>query len=230
MEQTNHKGNHSDRRPRGSNVRQRQRIKRQPRARKERIANRGDHALHRDNAADPNPHLRMRVAKTVHQAHQYQHDGNGVQGIEHGHREHEDYVEAHVGEHARKRREHKGENREGAAHGLIGSLRSPFDHIRLAEVTRAAADKANTHVHAGEEKDRKDHDRAGKTKVHGGRAGKDGGAVGGIGHHGAELRAGKRQAAVDDGHEHAGDHTGTRNLEGHAPIVGNAELMDGLAG
>ena len=66
MEQTDHKGNHGNRRPRGSNVRKRQRIERQPRARKERIEDRGDHALHRDNAADPNPHLRMRVAKTLH--------------------------------------------------------------------------------------------------------------------------------------------------------------------
>ena len=65
--------------------------------------------------------------------------------------------------------------------------------------------------------------------MHGGRAGKDGGAVGSVGHHGAELHAGKAQAAVDDGHEHACDHAGTRNLEGHALVIGNAELMDGLS-
>ena len=64
--------------------------------------------------------------------------------------------------------------------------------------------------------------------MHGGRAGKDGGAVGGIGHNRAELHAGKRQAAVDDGHEHAGDHTRTRDLEGHALVIGHAQLVDGL--
>ena len=64
--------------------------------------------------------------------------------------------------------------------------------------------------------------------MHGGRAGKDSGAIGGIGHHGAELRAGKRQAAVDDGHEHAGDHTGARNLKGHALVIGNAQFVNGL--
>ena len=191
MEQADHKRHHGNRRPRGSNVCQRQRIERQPCARKERIADRGDHALHSNDAADPDPHLRMSVAKAVHQAHKHQHNGNGVQGVEHGHREHKDHVETHVGKHARKRREHKGENRKGTAHGLLGSLRSPFDHIRLAEVTRAAADEADAHVHAGEEKDRKDHDRAGKIKVHGGRTGEDGSAVGGIGHHGAELHTGK---------------------------------------
>ena len=37
-------------------------------------------------------------------------------------------------------------NRKGAAHGLLGSLRSPFNHIRLAEVARAAADEADAHV------------------------------------------------------------------------------------
>ena len=57
---------------------------------------------------------------------------------------------------------------------------------------------------------------------------KNRGAVGGIGHNRAELHAGKAQAAVDDGHEHAGDHTGTRNLEGHALVVGNAQLVNGL--
>ena len=228
MEQADHKCHHGNRRPRGTDIRQRQRIKRQPCARKERITDRGDHTLHRDNAADPNPHLRMRVAKAVHQAHQYQHDGNGIQGVEHGHREHEDHVESHVGEHARKRSEHKGEHRKGTAHDLLGGLRSPFNHIRLAEVTRAAADKANAHVHAGKEEDGEDHDRAGKPKVHGGRSGKDGSAVGSVGHHGAELHTGKAQAAVDDGHEHAGDHTGTRNLEGHALVIGNTQLVDGL--
>ena len=64
--------------------------------------------------------------------------------------------------------------------------------------------------------------------MHGGRAGEDGGSVGGIGHHGAQLRAGKRQTAVDDGHEHTSDHAGARNLEGHALVVGNAQLVDGL--
>lgn len=39
---------------------------------------------------------------------------------------------------------------------------------------------------------------------------------------------GKRQAAVDDGHERAGDHAGARNLEGHALVIGNAQLVDGL--
>ena len=170
----------------------------------------------------------MSVAKAVHQAHQYQYDSNGIQGVEHGHREHEDHVEAHVGKHARKRCEHKREDCEGAAHGLLGSLRSPFNHIRLAEVTRAAADEADAHVHAGKEKDRKDHDRADKAKVHGGRAGKDGGAIGSVGHHGAELHTGKAQAAVDDGHEHAGNHTGTRNLKGHSLVIGHTQLVDGL--
>ena len=64
--------------------------------------------------------------------------------------------------------------------------------------------------------------------MHGGRAGKDGGAVGSIGHNRAELHAGKRQAAVDDGHEHAGDHTRTRDLEGHTLVIGHAQLVDGL--
>ena len=64
--------------------------------------------------------------------------------------------------------------------------------------------------------------------MHGGRTGEDGGAVGGVGHHGAELHTGKAQAAVNDGHEHAGDHTRTRNLEGHALVIGNAQLVDGL--
>jgi len=64
--------------------------------------------------------------------------------------------------------------------------------------------------------------------VHGGRASKDCSAVGGVGHHGAELHTGKGQAAIDDGHEHAGDHTGTRNLEGHAFVIGNTQLVDGL--
>lgn len=125
MEQADRKGNHGNRRPRGTDIRQRQCIERQPRARKERIADRGDHTLHSNHAADPHPHLRMSVAKAVHQAHQYQYDGNGIQGVEHGHREHKDHVEANVGKHARKRREHKGEDREGAAHGLLGGLRSP---------------------------------------------------------------------------------------------------------
>ena len=84
VEQADHKRHHGNRRPRGSNVCQRQRIERQPRARKERIADRGNHALHCDNAADPNPHLRMRVAKTVHQTHKHQHDGDGGTGREHG--------------------------------------------------------------------------------------------------------------------------------------------------
>ena len=170
----------------------------------------------------------MSVAKAVHQAHKHQHNGDGIQSVEHGYREHKDHIEAHVGEHARKRREYKGEDREGAAHGLLGSLRSPFNHIRLAEVARAAADEADAHVHAGEEEDGEDHDRAGKAKVHGGRAGKDCSAVGGVGHHGAELHTGKCQAAIDNGHEHAGDHTGARNLEGHALVIGNAQLVDGL--
>ena len=65
-------------------------------------------------------------------------------------------------------------------------------------------------------------------KVHGGRAGEDGGSVGGIGHHGAQLRAGKRQTAVDDGHEHTSDHAGARNLEGNALVIGNAQLVDSL--
>lgn len=77
-------------------------------------------------------------------------------------------------------------------------------------------------------KNRKDHDRADKTKVHRGRTGKDGGAVGDIGHNRAELHTGKAQAAVDDGHENAGDRTGTRNLEGHALVIGNTQLVDGL--
>ena len=64
--------------------------------------------------------------------------------------------------------------------------------------------------------------------MHGGRTGEDGGAVGSVGHHGAELHTGKSQAAVDDGHEHAGDHAGARNLEGHALVIGNAQLVDGL--
>ena len=64
--------------------------------------------------------------------------------------------------------------------------------------------------------------------MHGGRTGEDGGAVGSVGHHGAELHTGKAQAAVDDGHEYAGDHTGTRNLEGHALVIGNTQLVDGL--
>ena len=64
--------------------------------------------------------------------------------------------------------------------------------------------------------------------MHRGRTRKNRGAVGGIGHNRAELHSGKRQAAVDDGHEHAGDHTGTRNLEGHALVVGNAQLVNGL--
>ena len=64
--------------------------------------------------------------------------------------------------------------------------------------------------------------------MHGGRAGKDGGAVGGVGHHGAELHSGKAQATVDDGHEHAGDNAGTRNLKGHALVIGNTQLVDGL--
>ena len=64
--------------------------------------------------------------------------------------------------------------------------------------------------------------------MHGGRASKDGGAIGGIGHHGAELHTGKRQATVDDGHEHAGNHTRTRDLEGHSLVIGNAQLVDGL--
>ena len=51
--------------------------------------------------------------------------------------------------------------------------------------------------------------------------GENGGAVGGVGHHGAELHTGKGQTAVDDGHEHAGDHTGARNLKGHALVIGN---------
>ena len=65
--------------------------------------------------------------------------------------------------------------------------------------------------------------------MHRGRTRKDRGAVGGVGHNRAELHTGKRQAAVDDGHEHAGDHTGTRNLEGHALVIGNAQLVDGLS-
>ena len=64
--------------------------------------------------------------------------------------------------------------------------------------------------------------------MHGGRTGEDGGAVGSVGHHGAELHTGKTQAAVDDSHEHAGDHTGTRNLKGHALVIGNTQLVDGL--
>ena len=64
--------------------------------------------------------------------------------------------------------------------------------------------------------------------MHGGRAGKDGSAVGGIGHNRTELHAGKRQAAVDDCHERTGDHTGARNLKGHALVVGNAQLVDSL--
>jgi len=104
----------------------------------------------------------------------------------------------------------------------------PLDHVRLTEIARAAANEADAHVHAGEEENRKHHNRAGKAKVHGGRASKDGSAVGGVGHHGAELHAGKGQAAIDKGHEHAGDHTGTRNLEGHALVVGHAQLVNGL--
>ena len=228
MEQADHKCHHGNRRPRGTDIRQRQHIKRQPCARKERITDRGDHTLYRDNAADPDPHLRMSVAKAVYQTHENQHDGDGIQGVKHGHREHKDHVEAHVGEHARKRREHKGKDREGAAHGPLGSLRSPFNYVRLTEIARAAANKTDAHVHAGEEKDREDHDRASKPKMHGGRTSEDGSAVGGIGHNRAELHSGKRQAAVDDGHEHAGDHTGTRNLEGHALVIGNTQLVDGL--
>ena len=30
------------------------------------------------------------------------------------------------------------------------------------------------------------------------------------------------------GHEHAGDHTRTRNLEGHALVISHAQLVDGL--
>ncbi len=64
--------------------------------------------------------------------------------------------------------------------------------------------------------------------MHRGRTGEDGGAVGDIGHNRAELHAGKRQTAVDDGHECAGDHTGARNLKGHAIVIGNTQLVDGL--
>ena len=64
--------------------------------------------------------------------------------------------------------------------------------------------------------------------MHGGRASKDGSAVGGVGHHSAELHTGKGQTAVDDGHEHAGDHAGARDLEGHALVVGHAQLVNGL--
>ena len=64
--------------------------------------------------------------------------------------------------------------------------------------------------------------------MHRGRTRKDGGAVGSVGHHGAELHTGKAQAAVDDGHEHAGDNTRARNLEGHTLVIGNTQLMNGL--
>ena len=113
MEQADHKSNQGNRRPRGTDIRQRQRIERQPRASKERIADRSDYALHRDNAADPDPHLRMRITKAVHQAHKYQHNGNGIQSIEHRHREHKDHVKAHVGEHTRKCGDKKARTAKG---------------------------------------------------------------------------------------------------------------------
>ena len=64
--------------------------------------------------------------------------------------------------------------------------------------------------------------------MHGGRASKDGSAVGGVGHHGAELHTGKGQATIDDGHEHAGDHTGARNFKSDALVIGDTQLVDGL--
>ena len=64
--------------------------------------------------------------------------------------------------------------------------------------------------------------------MHRGRTRKDRGAVSGIGHNRAELHAGKRQTAVDDGHERTGDHSRARNLKGHALVIGNTQLVNGL--
>ena len=61
-----------------------------------------------------------------------------------------------------------------------------------------------------------------------GRGGEKDGAVGGVGHDGAEARADIRQAAVDDGHERARDHARARDLAHDATRIGDAECLDVL--
>ena len=182
------------------------------------VRQRGEQIQHRRGQRerrDRNEHALVVVKEMSEQAQQHERDGERVEEHEHRHGIVDDLRQADVGDQQRHDAEH--DRPRLIAHGL---------REQHAEDLRAARDKADGRLEAGERHRNGEDDLSGGAEIVSGDIRKRDAAVGAHSERAAALRADDRHGEIDEPHKHAREHARAHGVARDGGVVLNAQIAD----